>query len=87
MAKIKFDAALAAASASETFFGAVGAAYLGVSASGSAVAGTLQAGGAATGFTTVTETGAEAVSAVTSVAGAGTLVATGSLNEAATAAA
>jgi hypothetical protein len=69
------------------FFGAIGAAYLTVSAAGSGTAGTVQAFGAATGWTTATETGAEAVSTVTSVSGFGTLLATGNMNKAATAAA
>jgi RHS repeat-associated protein len=87
MANYKIDAAGAAAMTSETMVGAVGAAYLGISAAGSGTAGTLQAIGAATGWTDSMEYGAEAVSTVTSAAGFGTLLATGDLNKAATAAA
>ncbi|WP_420239026.1 RHS repeat-associated core domain-containing protein [Telmatobacter bradus] len=87
MAKVKFDAAIAAGSASETGVGAVGAAYLAISAAGSGTAATVQALGAATGWTKTTETGAEAVATITSVSGAGTLLVTGNMNKAATAAA
>jgi hypothetical protein len=87
MAKVKLDAAVAAGSAAETGAGAVGAAYLAISAAGSGTAGTMQALGAATGWTKTTETGAEAVSTVTSGFGFGTLIVTGSMNKAATAAA
>ena len=87
MARIKFAGALASAPASETFVGAVGTAYLGISAAGSGTAGAVQAFGATTGWTTTTETGAEAVSTVTSAFGAGTMIWTGDLNKAATAAA
>jgi len=88
LAKVKLGAALDTALTAETGVGALGAAYLGISAAGNFVAGTLQTIGAATGKTEATETGAEVATTVTSILGFGTLVWTrGNLDKAATMAA
>jgi len=87
LAATKINTAIKTAPTSETVVGGLATAYLGISATGNAVAGTLQAGGAATGHTKVAEEGAEAVSTVTSVVGFGILLKTGDMNKAATGAA
>jgi hypothetical protein len=88
LSKVKLGAAIDTATTAETGVGALAAAYLGISATGNFVAGTVQSIGAATGKTEATETAAEAVSTVSSVLGFATLISTGgNLNKAATAAA
>jgi hypothetical protein len=84
MAKVKLSAA---ATTAETGAGALGAFYLGLSASGNIAAGGLQTVGALTGQTKTTETGAEIATTVTSGLGFGTLLLTRNLDKAATAAA
>ncbi|MGA7080592.1 MAG: hypothetical protein WBQ43_19700 [Terriglobales bacterium] len=88
LAKVKLGAAVEMATTSETGVGAVATAYTAISAAGNFVAGTVQAIGAATGQTKITETAAEVVATATSALGMGTLIATGgNLEKASTAAA
>jgi RHS repeat-associated protein len=82
LAKVKTDAAIAAAAAApESGVSAVASAYLGVSAAGSAVAGTVQLLGAASGKTKEAAEAAQAVSTVTSVAGIVRTVTSGSIEK------
>jgi hypothetical protein len=87
MAGAKFKATLALATTAETPVGAAATAYSALSTAGSFTAAMVQSVGVITGETQGAEEGAEAVGAVTSGSGFVTLIGTGSMDKAATAAA